>query len=405
MMGRVLLTLGHYCAAATLARGADAAAAVGVVLLAVAPATGIPHGPAIGGLLVAALSAPHVLGPLVARVLDRAPTGRVTLACSFLAYAVFLGICGGLLGRVPLAVPLLAAICAGACGPLLTGGLSSRLALLVRPEALRRAEAVDSVTYGAGSILGPAAVAGLAATAGPRTAVLTVAGAAALAGLLALALPFAAQARDAYGGSMSVRAVLALLWRSAPLRRTTVSSTLAQTAAGALPVVAALLIVQLGHPASDAGILVMVDGVGALLGSVVVTVRQPRGAPERLIPWYIAVIAVAYVATALSPSFTVALVCFAVAGAANGPLLAATLSVRSLHAPERGRAQVFVTGAGVKIGGASLGAALAGVAAPLGGRVVLVLMALIAVSGVAWFVVDARRGRRETERDGLSANR
>src|SRR2546430_2485477 len=46
--------LPRYMVAATLARGADGGAAVGLVLLATSPATGLRHGAAAGGLLAAA---------------------------------------------------------------------------------------------------------------------------------------------------------------------------------------------------------------------------------------------------------------------------------------------------------------------------------------------------------------
>lgn len=75
--------------------------------------------------------------------------------------------------------------------------------------------------------------------------------------------------------------------------------------------------------------------------------------------------------------------CFAVAGLADGPMLAATLAVRSRYAPAAARARVFVTGAGLKIAAASLGAALAGLSAPLGARSVLLLCAAVAAAGVA----------------------
>ncbi|MGC4810947.1 hypothetical protein ACLQ29_10520 [Micromonospora sp. DT228] len=93
-----------YLVAATLARGADAGAAVGVVLLVTLPAVGAARPALLGGLLATCLTAPHLLGPLLARWLDRAPDGRGRLAAGFATYAAAVAAAGLLLGRVPVGV-------------------------------------------------------------------------------------------------------------------------------------------------------------------------------------------------------------------------------------------------------------------------------------------------------------
>ncbi len=80
----------RYVVTATLARAADSGAAVGLVLLAVEPVTGLPHGARAGGLLAAALTAPHLAGPWLARWLDRASDGRYLLAASFVGFGASL---------------------------------------------------------------------------------------------------------------------------------------------------------------------------------------------------------------------------------------------------------------------------------------------------------------------------
>ena len=111
--------LTRYVAAATLSRGADSGAAVGLVLVAMAPAAHLARPSLVGALLATCLTAPHVLGPVVARQLDRASDGRRLLAAAFALYG--------------LALAAALVVVAGLCGPLLTGGLSSRLAGLVDP--------------------------------------------------------------------------------------------------------------------------------------------------------------------------------------------------------------------------------------------------------------------------------
>src|SRR6059058_1464993 len=128
--------LTRYVAAATLVRGADAAAAVGLVLLAVASRA---DGARVGGLLAVGLMAPHAAGPLLALRLDRARDGRLLLAASCAGYAAALAAGALILARGPLAPAAVAVVVAGACGPLLTGGLSSRLPAIAAPGEAARA--------------------------------------------------------------------------------------------------------------------------------------------------------------------------------------------------------------------------------------------------------------------------
>src|SRR4051794_41905654 len=71
--------LARYVVAATLVRAADAAAAVGLVLFATRPAAHVAGGARTGGLLAAGLTAPHLLGPVLARRHDASRAGRGVL--------------------------------------------------------------------------------------------------------------------------------------------------------------------------------------------------------------------------------------------------------------------------------------------------------------------------------------
>src|SRR3954452_15246464 len=149
---------GRYAFAATVARTADAGAAVGVVLLAAA-GSGV-GGVRLGGLLAAALTAPHLLGARIGRLVDRARDPRRPLAAGCVGYAAALATATGALR---LGLPVIgggALVVAGACGPRLTGGFSSLTGGLGGcPD---RARGIDALTYGVSGVVGPAAVAGLA---------------------------------------------------------------------------------------------------------------------------------------------------------------------------------------------------------------------------------------------------
>src|SRR4051812_10680609 len=125
--GAAVSGLVRYVAAATPARAADAAAPVGLLLLCLDRADRVGPPVLIGGLLAAALTAPHLLGPLLARRLDRAADPRPFLATACIAYGGLLALAAVLVGGAPTGVVAVLVATAGLCGPLLTGGLSSIL--------------------------------------------------------------------------------------------------------------------------------------------------------------------------------------------------------------------------------------------------------------------------------------
>jgi hypothetical protein len=380
----------RYLVAATLARAADAGAAVGLVLLAVSPATGLQHGVGAGGLLAAALTAPHLLGPWVARRLDRARDGRRVLAAAFAAYGIALAAASLGLGRIPFAVVLLAVVAAGACGPLLTGGLSSRLASIAGGG---RAEGWDAVTYGLAGTLGPALVAVLASATTALAALLTLAAAALLGAAVTLTLPRTGSSAAAADDVLTVRKVLRLLVACGPLRRVGVATMLSAASFGALPVVAVVLGPALTSHASAGASLVAAFGLGNLAGSGLVTAFPLRAEPERLTTRWAAVMGAALGVCALAPSYPLALAAFGLAGASNAPFFTATLAARSRYSPAPARAQVFVSLAGAKVAMTSAGTALAGAAGGAGPRTLLAAGAALTLGAAAATVLDRRLSR------------
>ena len=383
----------RYVAAATLARGADGGAAVGLVLLAVHPATGLGGGARIGGLLAAGLTAPHLLGPWLARHLDRARDGRTLLAASFAVYGLALATGAVLLGRASPWLVALPVLVAGTCGPLLTGGLSSRLAGIVGPDhrTQRRAEGWDALSYGMGGTAGPAAVAGLAAVATPLGALLTLCAAAVVAGALTLTLPRGARPTDVPDGdALSVRAALRLMVARGPLRRVSVATLLTAISLGGVSVVAVTFGAGLSDEPAAGAALVAAFGLGNLAGSLVLTAFPLHGEPERLTVRHVALMAAAFGACAIAPNYPVALIAFGVAGASNAPFFTATLAARSEYSPSGARAQIFVSLAGLKVAMSSAGTALAGVVAFAGPRVLLLGGAAVTAAAAVIAVVDRR---------------
>lgn len=383
-----------YVLTATLARAADAGAAVGLVLLAVDPSRHIASAAHAGSALAVGLTAPHLLGPWLARRLDSAREGRGVLAGAFAWYGVALAAAAILLGSASLPVVLALVVLAGACGPLLTGGLSSRLAALVGadPHAQRRAEGWDSVSYGIGGTAGPAGVAALAALASPLLAVLTLAAAAIISAALILTLPRSTPARAGSTQVLSVRAALRLMAAYGPLRRVSVATGLTALSFGALSsVIAVAFAAELTDQRSAGATLAAVFGLGNLAGSLLVTARPLTGEPEVLTTRFVAVLAGALALCALAPNYPLALAAFALAGLANAPFFTATLAARSRYSPPESRAQVFVTLAGIKVAMASAGTAVAGAAVALGARSLLATGATITLAAATVALIDRRR--------------
>ncbi|MEV0841208.1 MFS transporter [Actinocatenispora sera] len=178
--------LARYLAGATAARTGDEASGPALVLLGLA-ATGSTRS---AGLVLGALTAATAVGgPLLGAVLDRAHRPPRFLAGCLLGYAAGLALLTVVLARAALWPAVLVAVAAGAFGPALSAGWSSRLATVVSPAAIRRGYAADSASFAVSALVGPALAGVLAATLHPTHAVLAAAMLLLAAAPFALALP------------------------------------------------------------------------------------------------------------------------------------------------------------------------------------------------------------------------
>ncbi|MFG2983731.1 MFS transporter [Streptomyces sp. NPDC048258] len=352
---------GRYLAAALAARFASEGMGMAVVLLAL-ERTGSA---AYGAFVLTAWLAPHVLAaPLAGAAAARARRPRLFHVGALAGFTTAVAALALLLGRAPVPLVLAVAVLGGSCGPMVTGGLSSLVTGLVPAGAGRdRAYGWDASTYNGAAVTAPAAVSLAAAlgSAAPAMAVLAASGA--LAAGLAATLPYenpgAGAPKD--GPRAGLGAGLAALWRVRELRAVTSATTVAFVGVGALTTTSVLLAGELGSPGAG-GVLMTAFAVGALAGSLTLG-RMTAVEPGLLVRWALAGTGAALVAAAFTPSVAAAAALFAVAGVCDGPLLTATLRIRSEHAPAEVRTQVFTLGAGLKVTAASAGAALVGFAA------------------------------------------
>ncbi|CAL8898158.1 MFS transporter [Kocuria varians] len=383
--------LARYVFAATLVRSADGGAVVAIVLL--AHAQGLPGW--VSGLLGASITAPHLFGPFIARRLDTVQDGRKVIAVSALAHGVLLGAAGLLLPVTWVVVPAGLLAVSGLFGPMLTGGVSSRLPSIAGPsqQSQRRAQSWDVASYGISGTLGPAAVAWIAAVTGPLEATLMLATAAILGAGAVLALPRQAPVADP-GAVPSPGRTLVTIWRSGPLRRTLGLTVVVAFSVAALPIYAVALAPTLGG-AALAGTLVAGYGVGNLVGSALLMIWSLRGDADNLTALLAAAVAITLAVVLPVPNLTTALIAFTVAGVANALFFAATLAARSEYAPAEARGQVFIWVGALKIAAGSAGTATAGTL--IGGTVWLPVAAVAAVSAIAAVVCLIERTRATSQ--------
>ncbi|WP_433544346.1 MFS transporter (plasmid) [Streptomyces sp. CA-294286] len=396
------LSLAVYLTSATLVRSASGGAPVALVALTLRPGHG---GAALGGVLAALLTLPNIVGPWMARWLEDARDPRWRLAAAFVVFGVVLAATGLTLDRLPVVLVGLLVVVGGLCNPLMTGGLSSRLALIVGGDtrAQRRAEGWDSATYGSSNILGPLAVAAITAVAGALHAVVALGAAGVLAGLLMFALPKEHRDAATRQRSMPVRDALKVIVRKGPLRRVMVATMITSVSTGGVMVIAVVFGHQLQGSAGAGAAIGAAYGVGNLCGALLTGVFPLTGEPERWVLRLIAANAVAVGLCALAPGYGFALATFALAGATSAVLFTASLAVRSVHSPPNARAQVFVTMAGLKMAAGSAGTALAGTLVGIGPRLALCLNALVVASAVSLALTDLWLSRRRSTAAGPEA--
>ncbi|WP_235854801.1 MFS transporter [Nonomuraea aridisoli] len=343
----------------------------------------------LSGLTVSAA----VGGPLLGVLIDRARRPGRLLAYCLAGYAAGLLLVLAGLGRAPDAALIALAVATGLLGPALTGGWTAQLPLVARPERLGRATALDSMSYNAAGLAGPALV-GVVAAAGGNAAVLPM-----CAVLLLSALPAAwtlpirpaqegppaaehpqtpeAAHRDPVVGDRDprpragtapvrglvreVREGFTVIVGNGALRRATVGSMVSCAGLPMLVVSAPVMGVRLAGESGYGTLLLAVAAVCGLAANGVLAAHEHRVRRWDLVQaGGTAVLGVGMAVAALADAFWIAVVAAAVAGAGEGPQLTALFAVRHREAPDRLRGQVFTTGASLKITSFALGSALAG---------------------------------------------
>ncbi|MGW1762213.1 MFS transporter [Streptomyces mirabilis] len=329
-------------------------------------------------------------GPVLGALLDRAGRPGRLLAVALVLYAAGLGMILLGLGRTPFAVIILIAVVTGLLGPALSGGWTAQLPRMVLGDHLPRANTLDAMTFSVASLAGPALAGGVAEALGAPTAVVVS------VGLIALALPAAWMLPSLPGRARGARTTslisdlaggMRVIFGRPSLARATLTSVVSCIAQGMLTACIPLLGERVLGGAGRGAVLLSCAAISALVANAVLARFPPSAAPDTII-WASALVQAAALALATWRQPVVLVVAVLIAGIGEGPQLAALFAIRHREAPEHLRAQIFTTGASLKVTGFALGAAVAGpvVTRSLPGALALAASAAV-LAALAFFAI------------------
>ncbi len=336
---------------------------------------------ALGAALVAIALVPGiVVAPLVGALLDRSHNPRLLMMLAAAGTAAAYGV-AAFLGPVPVWAVMLGLAVSGLLIPFGFGGLSSFVA--APGTDARKAYALDALSYNLGGVAGPALVAALAPTLGPRAALLAMAVIAllSLAGLPLLRVPPRAASHPHLVRSMADGLVALATHR--PLAAVTTSGTLAEFGRGIMPIAAIGIALGATGDASASAYVVAAFAAGALVGAALEPLRPDVLTPQTTMLVGFGLVGLATLAASLGIGlgWTIALV--GISGLCSAAPTAAMLLLRRTQSPVHVVSQVFTVGAALRAAASAGGAAVAGLLAGLDP------LLLLAGSGAVWLLSAA----------------
>ena len=365
-----------YATMATASRAVTEAIAPAVLVSALA--TG--HSAGQGAIILAGVTGlAAVGGPFIGATLDRVrhPGRVVSIAIIVLAGGV--GLLAWLMPHAPLLALLVIASIGGMAQPALTGGLSSQLPSLVRPDQLTRAYGIDAATYNIGAIAGPP-LAAASVVIGPVAPLVFTFGLLLVALAMRPFVPFPTRTEPGIRRSLvrDVTTGFNGLFSTPSLASATLINTIGFLGqAGFLVGVPLLVILQQGSLAHS-GWVFGASAIGGVLSSAWIAYRPLKHLDEIIVATTV-IVGLALITLAFSPSFVVTILAAFVIGVADGPLLAATFAVRSREAAPEIRSVVFTTAASIKTSLYAIAAAILGAVSDHGVGLVFGIAAIIQV--------------------------
>lgn len=359
---------------ALVSRSGDEMAATAILLFALVAG-------AEGGTIVGAMSLMAAIGgPLLGVVLDRSRS-NVPFVLYLVCCAAAVALVGVAIGWGAHLLAILLAAVAGLFVPAVSAGWST----ILRdpdPERSRRLSVVDAATYSVSALGGPALAGAIYLVAGEVAALGT---AVALIAAGAIFAPFAHRRpepvpdtvlrhplRDILDGVLEIG-------RNPRLRSATVATCLAFGGFGMLVVEIPLIGAERLGDAGYGPMLLAVVAGSALAANAVVDRIGALRRPHVVLTVASALMGVGILLFAPDLTPVGAIVAAVVFGLGDGPQLSSIIHIRHRESPAHLRAQIFTTGASLKIASWGLGAILAAALGGLGITGVLVIAAGIHV--------------------------
>jgi predicted MFS family arabinose efflux permease len=338
---------------------------------------------AVAGAVSAAYAVAFALGaPVRARAADRRGPVRVLVQCS-VAQPVALIALVILAGRhVPAFLLAVPAVAGGLTVPPLGAVMRALWAQHVEPAALSTAYSLESVAVELCFVVGPTLTAGLAATAGPGTAVvtgglLTVAGGLWLAGCRTVrAVRPEVGTTHGMAGPLSSPAVRALL----------VTVLGIGASFGALEVALPAFAERHGSRPAAAGILLAVWSVGSILGGLAYGAVHSQRPPAQQLPWLVTALAVGTLLPLLATGPVAMGVALVLYGSTIAPFMACNAVLLGGAAPRGTATEAFAWSSSMIFGGGALGTATAGLLVQHAGTTAA--LALVTAAGALTLVVS-----------------
>jgi MFS family permease len=372
-------TLTRFLGISLIARIATESTSTAILLVAIATMDDA----ALGSILVAVVIATAAItGPVSGSLLDR--TTRPIRAFSLMIAILTAGFVGLalLIGRAPVPLLVAFAILAGLGYPGVIAAWTAQLPRLVHGELLTRGYAADAGMYSIGSVLGPplAAATLVLTTSGP---LLVPAALLVLAMILLPTVPLRARPTSPDTSLFAnLRAGFATLVRRRRLRRAVVISTITLSGQMALVITAPIKARELTGDIAFAGVILGTFAAGAVVTSLLAT-RFPIRRPDRMMVLCTLGSAVALLAFDFAPGTITVLICAALMGMCDGPLMTSGFLIRARESTDQVRTQVFTTAAALKMLGAAIASAVFGALLGIGITTVILGGVLLHLVGLA----------------------
>ncbi|TDW24286.1 MFS transporter [Kribbella kalugense] len=325
-------------------------------------------GPTGVGWLVFAFGAPVVIGGLLTgRILARFGVVRTLFTDSLIRAVIVSSVpVAELIGHAPRWLPFVVAVSYGLAKMIPLAGVPTLIPDLVDSESLNAANALETISYGAGSVAGPALAGAMLAFLSPGS-VLAVDAASFV--VFAICLKLMQRQVEVVSGTsdgIGVMTALRFIVRCAPIRSTTLMFAGCNIGLGTLAVVLPVYAVNtLKVGAAGFGTMTAALAAGELLGAAAAGVWPVRRNLGRAIAGTQLATGLAACGLLLHPQLIATCIVLALVGAFSAPMTIWAQTIRMALVPSDLRGHVFALlrttmQAGAPAGGVVGGAAISG---------------------------------------------